>query len=112
MLLVSGAAVRHVHAHAFMDHAEPAVGSKVEQIPQNVRIWFTEAIEPGFSSIKVFDGTGKQIDKKDVHVSAKDKALLEVSLPLLTPGTYKVVWRVLSVDSHRTNGDFTFRFLP
>lgn len=112
MLLFTGAAAANAYAHAFVDHAEPAVGGKVKQMPQEVRIWFTEPIEPTFSSIKVFDATGKQIDKKDVHVDAKNRALLDVSLPSLLPGTYKVVWRVVSVDSHTTNGDFTFEFLP
>jgi methionine-rich copper-binding protein CopC len=34
---------------------------------------------------------------------------LHVALKPLSPGTYKVIWRVLSVDTHRTQGDFTFR---
>ena len=112
MLLFSGVAVAHANAHAFLDHAEPAVGGRVKQMPHQVRIWFTEPIELARSSIKVFDATGKRIDGKDLHADAKNKALLEVSLPPLTPGTYKVVWRVISVDSHATNGDFTFQLSP
>ncbi len=111
-LLFSGAAIAHANAHAFLDHAEPAVGGRVKQMPHQVRIWFTEPIELARSSIKVFDATGKRIDRKDLHVDAKSKALLEASLPPLTPGTYKVVWRVISVDSHATNGDFTFQLSP
>jgi len=111
MLLLTGAAVAHTYAHAFVDRTEPAVGSKVKQMPSKVRVWFTEPIEPASSSIKVFDATGKQIDKKDVHADTKNKAVLQVSLLSLTPGTYKVIWRVVSVDSHVTNGDFTFQFV-
>jgi copper resistance protein C len=81
-------------------------------MPNEVRIWFTEPIEPRVSSIKVFDATGKQIDKRDVHLDAKSKALLQVSLPVLAPGTYKVIWQVVSVDTHNTKGDFIFQFLP
>jgi methionine-rich copper-binding protein CopC len=112
MLLLSGTAVAHAHAHAFVDHAGPPVGGRVRQMPQEVRIWFTEPIEPAFSSIKAFDETGKQIDRKNVHVDAKNKALLSVSLPSLGPGIYNVVWRVVSIDGHTTKGDFTFQFLP
>jgi methionine-rich copper-binding protein CopC len=112
MLLLSGAAIAHGYAHAFVDHAEPPVGHNVEQMPHEVRIWFTEPIEPARCSIKVFDVTGKQIDKKDMHADAKNKALLHVSLPSLMPGTYKVVWQVVSADTHATKGDFTFQFLP
>jgi hypothetical protein len=38
--------------------------------------------------------------------------LLRVSLPKLVPGTYRVTWRVLSVDTHVTEGDFTFAVVP
>ena len=99
-------------AHAFLERSDPPVGSKVHSVPTAVRIWFTEAIEPRFSSIQVFDATGKQVDKKDTHLDSGNRSLLEVSLPRLGPGGYKVVWRVVSVDTHRTNGDFTFEILP
>src|SRR4030095_1538304 len=111
-LLLGGAAVGHAHAHAFVDHAEPPVGGKVKQIPHVVRIWFSESSQPALSVIKVFDAAQKQIDKKDTHSDARNKALLQVSLPSLGAGTYKVIWRVTSVDSHVTNGDFTFRVAP
>ena len=100
-----------VSAHAFLEHSDPSVGSKVHSVPAAMRIWFTEAIEPRFSSIQVFDATGKQVDKKDTHPDRSNRSLLQVSLPRLGPGTYKVVWRVVSVDTHRTNGNFTFQIL-
>jgi len=59
--------------------------------------------------MQVFDVSGKQVDKHDVHLDRSDHALLHVSLPRLGAGTYKVVWRVVSVDTHVTNGNFTFR---
>jgi hypothetical protein len=30
----------------------------------------------------------------------------------LTPGTYRVSWRVVSVDTHPTEGNFTFTIKP
>jgi methionine-rich copper-binding protein CopC len=99
-------------AHAFLEHSDPPVGGKVHSAPAAVRIWFTEAIEPAFSSVQVLDATGKQVDKKDTHSDRSNRSLLEVSLPRLGPGTYKVIWRVVSVDTHRTNGNFTFQFVP
>jgi len=101
-----------VSAHAFLERSDPAVGGKIHSAPAAARIWFTEAIEPAFSRIQVFDGTGKQVDKKDPHSDPSNRSLLHVSLPQLGPGTYKVVWRVVSVDTHRTNGDFTFQIVP
>jgi methionine-rich copper-binding protein CopC len=52
------------------------------------------------------------VDKGDAHVDAGDATLLWVSLPSLAPGTYRVTWRVLSVDTHVTEGDFTFEVAP
>jgi hypothetical protein len=95
------------HAHAFLDHAEPRVGSTVTA-PTQVKIWFTEELEGAFSKIQVFDSSGKEIDKKDSKVDASDKAVMTVSLPQLPPGTYKVHWIAVAVDTHHTGGNFEF----
>lgn len=94
-------------AHVSLDHAEPKVGSKVSA-PKEVKIWFSGDVEPSMCSIEVFDSGGKQIDKKDVHVDAKDGSLVIVSLPELSPGTYKVTWKAACVDKHKVKGNFKF----
>jgi len=109
LLLIALTGVARVEAHAFLRDAEPGVGSTVQASPNDVRIRFTENIEPAFSSIQVFDASGKEVDKHDVHLDRSDRAMLHVSLPRLGAGIYKVVWRVVSVDTHVTNGNFTFR---
>ncbi len=95
-------------AHAFLDRADPAVGSAVTVSPKEVRLWFTEELESAFSTLHVVDGAGHTVDGGDGRVDASDPTLLRVSLRALPPGTYRVIWRVLSVDSHTTEGDFTF----
>ncbi|HET6889140.1 MAG TPA: copper resistance CopC family protein [Candidatus Udaeobacter sp.] len=100
-----------LEAHAFLKDADPGVGSTIQTSPGEVRIRFTENIEPAVSSIQVFDASGKEVDKRDLHLDRSDHALLHVSLPSLGAGTYKVVWRVVSVDTHVTNGNFTFRIV-
>ena len=112
VVVLGGVIATHAHAHAFLDHAEPAVGSKVKQIPHAVRIWFTEPIQPALSTIKVVDAMKKQIGTKDTHSDGGNNALLQVSLPSLRPGLYKVIWRVVSIDGHSTTGDFSFRVVP
>ena len=109
LLLIVLAGLARLEAHAFLERANPAVGSTVQKSPGEIRIWFTENIEPAFSRIQVFNTSGKEVDKKDVHLDRSNHALLHVSLPPLEAGTYKVVWRVVSVDTHVTNGNFTFR---
>jgi hypothetical protein len=95
-------------AHAFLDHAEPKVGSTIEKSPAEIKIWFTQNLEPAFSKIEVRDAQGKPVDKKDSHLDAKDKTLLLVSLPKLPPGIYEVTWNVVSTDTHKTQGRFKF----
>jgi hypothetical protein len=109
-LLLTGAA--GAGAHAFLDRADPRAGSTVKVAPAQVRIWFTESLEPAFSSLRVVNEAGRRVDKGDSQVDPTNLRLLRVSLPPLPPGTYKVIWRVLSVDSHVTEGDFTFRVAP
>ena len=105
-------ALSGAQAHAFLDRASPAVGSRVHQPPTEVRIWFTEELEPAFSSITVLDPQGRHIEQGKAKADPGDPKLLEVGLPPLPPGTYKVIWRVISVDTHRTEGNFTFVVAP
>jgi len=99
-------------AHAFPDHAAPAVGSTVRSAPAAVSIWFTQELEQAFSTIRILDAKGNVVASSDRAVDPSDRTLLRLAVPPLSPGTYRVVWRVLSVDSHVTEGDFTFAVAP
>jgi methionine-rich copper-binding protein CopC len=99
-------------AHAFLDRAQPGVGSTLRQPPGEVRLWFSQALEPAFSRVEVVAGDGRRVDKRDGRVDATDRKLLVASLEPLGPGAYTVRWGVLSVDSHRTTGDFKFTVAP
>jgi copper resistance protein C len=114
LLLTAGALLLLIQgswAHAFVDHAEPAVGSQIHGAPARVEIWFTEKLEPALSKIQVFDASGQEVDKRDVKIDQSNPALLTVSLPELKPGKYKVLWHAVSVDTHVTTGNFTFEIL-
>jgi copper resistance protein C len=100
--------LRAAWGHAFPDHAEPRVGAALTASPDRVRVWFDGALEPAFSTIRVQNASGQQIDKGDGHVDAADATLLEVTLPPLAPGMYRVIWSVVARDGHRTEGDFNF----
>lgn len=112
IVIVSLVMTRIGSAHAFLDHAEPAVGSKIHISPANVKIWFTEKLEPAMCKLRVFDESGQEIDKHDVASPPDNAALLTVSLPPLKPGKYNVSWRAVSVDTHVTTGDFSFEVAP
>lgn len=92
--------------HAFLDHAEPKVGSTVSA-PPAVKIWFDSPIEPAFSSLDLFQQERK-INLKAARVE-EDESLLIVALPPLDPGPYRVKWKVLAKDGHVAEGEFDFR---
>jgi copper resistance protein C len=102
LLLATGEAT----AHAFLDHAEPRVGNKVAAPPREVTLWFTQKLESAFSSITVTNAAGERVDTGKTRVSGTQ---MSVSLRPGGSGTYRVNWRVLSVDTHTTDGNFTFQ---
>src|SRR5215470_18730078 len=99
------------HAHAFLDHADPRVGNTVKS-PRIVSLWFTQNLESAFSTIDVLDSNGARVNAGNAVVDGSDRKLLRVPVKVLSPGTYTVKWHVLSVDTHTTEGNFTFRVGP
>ena len=96
-------------AHAFPDHSEPRVGTTLARPPGDVRIWFDGEIEPVFSTMRVENDVKQRVDKGDARVNPQDNRVLEVTVPVLPAGTYRVYWSVIARDGHRTEGDFRFR---
>lgn len=94
--------------HLFSDRADPKVGATVTEPPARVRIWFNGALESDFSTVVIQDASGKKVDNGDGRVNPSDATLLEVSLPLLPAGTYRVIWNAVARDGHRTKGNYTF----
>jgi copper transport protein len=97
-------------AHALLVKSDPAANTILNAPPSQVRMWFSEDINPGTSRAVVVDTTNREVDNKDAHVSDDDSKEMIVTLPLLKAGTYVVVWRTQSSnDGHITGGSFIFR---
>ena len=94
-----------VQAHAFLDHAEPRVGSSVAAAPHQLSLWFTQNLEPAFSTVEVQNSAGGRVDQGKPRIAAN---VMRVGLKPLPPGTYRVLWHALSVDTHTTEGSFSF----
>lgn len=93
-------------AHAFLDRADPRVGSTVQTTPTAVTLTFTEPIEPNFCQLEVSNAQDQRIDTGAIeHPNANQ---LRVLLPPLPAGDYTVHWAVTSVDTHQTQGRFGF----
>jgi methionine-rich copper-binding protein CopC len=97
-----------VRAHAFLDHADPAVGSTVPASPAELHLWFTQELEPAFSWATVTDHSGATVSDGAATIDSSNKQELDVKLKQLPAGTYTVKWHALSVDTHTTEGDFKF----
>src|SRR4051812_32547090 len=97
MLTCAPLFVSDAGAHAFLDHAAPAVGSTVHSSPAQVKLWFSQRLEPAFSTLHVFDGSGNEVSTGGSVVDAADAVTMRSALPTLAAGTYRVKWRVLSV---------------
>ena len=104
-LLSAPLAVTAARAHAALDHASPATGSTIASAPHEVTLSFTDELESAFSSVTVTDAGGARVDQGNPQVSG---STMSVALKAIGPGAYHVHWRVLSVDSHKTEGNFTF----
>ena len=94
-------------AHAYLDRALPVAGSIVRESPRELTLWFTQRIEPAFSVVRVLDAAGKEIAAGAPQFDADGK-VMRISLPTLAAGTYRAKWRVVSVDTHVSEGEFTF----
>lgn len=106
LLAMSAAAA---HAHAMLDHASPPVGSTVSA-PREVRLYFTQGLEPKFSAAQLRASGGAVVGTG--HVDQVDPKQIVIPVRGLAPGRYKVDWKVLSVDTHRTEGHFGFEVKP
>ena len=105
VLLLVAAWTSVAEAHAFLDHASPAVGSTVAA-PAQMEIWMTKDVRSPYSTVQVFDAKGAEVDKGNVTVLAET---MTVSLPKLASGTYTVKWKAESADcGHKTSGTFSF----
>jgi methionine-rich copper-binding protein CopC len=103
--LLLGATIE-ANAHAFLDHADPRVGSVVATAPRQLTLWFTQNLEPAFTTVTVTDSSGQRVDAGKPNISGP---IMRVPLQGIKAGTYRVSWHALSVDTHKTEGSFTFR---
>src|SRR6202048_591244 len=98
-------------AHAFLNQAAPPVGGTVPASPKEIRLTFSEGIEPRFSGIDLATDGPRVATGAPAVEPATDKQLV-LAPPPLAPGRYRVRWHVVSVDTHRTEGEYSFVLAP
>jgi hypothetical protein len=110
--LLLGASASPACAHALLRKAIPAVGSTVHAPPAQVVLRFSEGVEPTFSTVEVHDAGGARVDQGKPHTAPGDNKTLIVAVAPHGPGSYTVAWHATSVDTHKTQGRFTFTLAP
>jgi len=108
LLLVPGPTL----AHSLLVRSQPERRATVTRAPDEVRLWFSERIEPAYARVSVWDAGGKQVDAGDAAVDQADATTLAVRTPGLRAGRYTVRYRVLSVDGHIVESSFDFTVRP
>jgi copper resistance protein C len=100
-------------AHALLKTAIPAVGGTVSASPKEIRIKYSEGVEPRFSAIALATEAGAALPVGKASVDPADNSTLIAPVSqALKPGVYKVTWHVVSVDTHKTQGSFEFTVAP
>lgn len=97
-----------VRAHPTLEEAAPFPQTTLRQGPTTIRLVFSEAVIPAFSRITLTRQDGLAV-KTGAPLKGADQKVLAVPVSgRLTPGAYKVEWRVVSKDTHRVEGSYAF----
>jgi copper transport protein len=107
-LLATGPAAA---AHGALQSSDPGDGSSLDRAPSAVTLRFTERPDPGLSTVRVLDSSGRVVAGGPARPVPGRPSELRVPLAGLPAGGYTVTWRIVSaVDGHRTDGVFGFGF--
>lgn len=126
-------------AHAFLNASTPSADGTVNAPLKEIRLTYSEPVEIHFSTFKVYKiPAAAGADTRALHAAAgslvaadllkrgdeaarsdagvantsRSSADIVVRLKDLDPGAYVLMWRVLSVDTHTTQGSFIFVYAP
>lgn len=107
--LFVGFSSQQVLAHAHLKVQTPAADATVSPAPQALTLSFSEGIEPGFSKVKLTGPDNQVVKTGKLQLDAKDNAKATIALTQpLAVGKYLVDWHVVSVDGHKTKGQYSF----
>ncbi len=96
-------------AHAKLTTANPSANAVLQASPKELAFTFSEAIELGFSQFTLMDSKQHPmaIAKPSLDATNPNQVHIQLAQPLVA-GVYEVQWQVLSVDGHKTHGNYDF----
>ncbi|MDV7136789.1 copper resistance CopC/CopD family protein [Williamsia muralis] len=95
-------------AHATLLETTPPDGSVVAQVPPEVELRYDETVSTSLGAVKILAPDGSRMDSGDASLRDDGKTVVQTLSANLTPGTYTILWRVLSEDTHSIFGASTF----
>jgi len=99
-------------AHAALLGTSPQASRTTNVAPTEVRLRYSEPIEPRFAIVSVTDASGQQVTDGDPAAAPGSPQTLVTPLKRVPEGWYLVFWRVISADGHPVRGAFTFAVGP
>ena len=99
-------------AHAALLKTTPEASRTVNSAPPEVRLTYSEPVEPRFAIVSVTDAAGRQVTSGQPEAPPGSPQTLVVPLERVPEGWYLVFWRVISADGHPVRGAFTFAVGP
>ncbi|MGQ8818527.1 CopC domain-containing protein YobA [Serratia sp. NA_13] len=108
-VLFVGLSSQQALAHAHLKVETPAADASVSTAPKVLTLNFSEGIEPNFSGIKITGPDNAEVKTGKLQLDANNNT--QVNLPIeadLAAGKYNVSWHVVSVDGHKTKGQYSF----
>ena len=109
LFLLGSLSASPVFAHAHLQQQTPAANSEVSPAPQTLTLNFSEGIEPGFSGVTLTGPDRRIIPVGKAVRNEKDNTQLVIPLnEALGDGLYTVEWHGVSVDGHKTKGQYQF----
>ena len=109
VVLFLGMSCQQALAHAHLKDQLPAEGAAVEQTPKSITLSFSEGIEVNFTKINVTGPKNTTVKTgKPILDEVNDTKIIIPVEDKLDAGKYDVSWSVVSVDGHKTKGEYSF----
>jgi methionine-rich copper-binding protein CopC len=90
----------------------PEADAELTQPPARIELWFSEPLEPSFSTVRVLTSSGEQAPSGAMILDPADATHMTLPMGNLEPGVYTVAWQTLSqVDGHEFSGSFPITVL-
>lgn len=99
-------------AHEELRRADPAEGSELSAVPEQLRLTFLNPVRLEFARLALTGPDGQVIELGELRRADPASVLVGPIRGPLVAGQYTVRWQVAGPDGHPVRGEYTFTILP